>query len=233
MPDLVANCPRCDARKITFDVTAAKVTGREYGWKNTYEAFCICRNCGYSTIFVLSLSVNGDYQHVHKVGLLKVEGSLNRYVEVDGHIGLKDEASINPPEHLPKDIEAVFREGATCLAVGCFNAAGTMFRLCVDIATRAILPSTEMEGLNAKVRRDLGLRLPWLFKAGLLPSALSDLSHCIKEDGNDGAHIGTLNKIDAQDLLDFTEALLERLYTEPKRLELAKQRREDRRAKPI
>jgi hypothetical protein len=54
-----------------------------------------------------------------------------------------------------------------------------------------------------------------------LPEALRDLSSCVKEDGNDGAHAGTLTKEDAEDLLDFTTALLERLYTEPKQLALA------------
>jgi hypothetical protein len=40
-----------------------------------------------------------------------------------------------------------------------------------------------------------------------------------------GAHAGNLTKPDAEDVLDFTEALLERLVTEPKRLEIAQQRR--------
>ena len=61
-------------------------------------------------------------------------------------------------------------------------------------------------------RRDLGLRLPWLFGKGLLPEALKELSTCIKEDGNDGAHAGTLQKTDAEDLLDFTTALLQRFH---------------------
>jgi hypothetical protein len=52
---------------------------------------------------------------------------------------------------------------------------------------------------------------------------------CIKEDGNDGAHEGTLKKEDAEDILDFTVALLSRLYTEPERLRLAKLRRDKRR----
>ena len=168
---------------------------------------------------------------MHKVGLLKVEGSLNNYVAVQGHVSLKDQASVAPPDHVPKDIEAVFKEGAICLAVGCNNAAGTMFRLCVDLATRPMLPREETEGLNAKTRRDLGLRLPWLFENARLPGALKELSSSIKEDGNDGAHAGTLKESDAQDLLDFTAALLERIYTEPERLRLAKERRDARRGK--
>jgi hypothetical protein len=42
--------------------------------------------------------------------------------------------------------------------------------------------------------------------------------------------VGYLTKDDAEDLLDFTTALLERLITEPKKLELAEARRQTRRA---
>ena len=105
-----------------------------------------------------------------------------------------------------------------------------MFRLCVDHATTALLPKDGHPGLNGAVRRSLGLRLQWLFDNGQLPQALRDLSHAVKEDGNDGAHVGILNTQDAEDLLDFTIALLERLYTEPKRIELAVARRTARRA---
>ena len=83
--------------------------------------------------------------------------------------------------------------------------------------------------MNAKIRRSLGLRLPWLFAQGLLPVAVQELSACIKEDGNDGAHVGSLTQADAEDLMDFTIALLERLYTEPERLRLAQARRDSRR----
>ena len=80
-------------------------------------------------------------------------------------------------------------------------------------------------------RATLELRLPWLFANGLLPQALKELSSCIKEDGNDGAHAGTLKQPDAVDLLDFTLELLERIYTEPERLRLAQERRDSRRGK--
>ena len=232
MAELVANCPRCGSRHVTFDVSAANHYRVDYGWQHWYEAFGVCRHCGRTAIFVLSERVNGDYQYVHKVGLLKVDGALNNYVDVKGHVSLKDSASIEPPEFLPKEIEAVFSEGATCLAVGCYNAAGTMFRLCVDMATRAMLPAEDLPGLNAKTRRDLGLRLPWLFDSGRLPESLKELSSCIKEDGNDGAHAGNLSEADASDLLDFSAVLLERIFTEPERLRLAKERRDARRAQP-
>jgi hypothetical protein len=48
-----------------------------------------------------------------------------------------------------------------------------------------------------------------LFENDRLPVGLRELSACIREDGNDGAHAGTLTKEDAEDLLDFTHALLD------------------------
>jgi hypothetical protein len=51
-------------------------------------------------------------------------------------ISLKDKEPIQPPEQLPPDVEAAFAEGGKCLAIDCFNAAGTMFRLAIDLSTR-------------------------------------------------------------------------------------------------
>ena len=232
MSELVADCPRCGSRKITFDLTQELLVEVQYNWQQWYEAFCVCRHCRRATIFVLSQNVDADIHTVHKNGLVQIKGAVNTYMNIEGFINLKDIATTSPPEHLPKDIEAAFKEGATCLSVGCHNAAGTMFRLCVDLATRSSLPEQDIQGLNAKIRRNLGLRLPWLFDNGYLPEALRELSSCVKEDGNDGAHVGSLKKGDAGDLLDFTVALLERMYTEPERLQLAKQRRDSRRDTP-
>ena len=45
----------------------------------------------------------------------------------------------------------------------------------------------------------------------------------MKDDGNDAAHDGTLDTAAAEDLLDFTIALLEQLYTRRGKLAEAKQ----------
>lgn len=187
-----------------------------------YEAFGICRGCSRGTTFVI-------YGGPDRAEEIKGQ-ALNQHYTVHGYINLKDQASVAPPEYVPPNIANVFREGATCLAVECWNAAGTMFRLCVDLATQPMLPKEDVSGLNAKTRRDLGLRLPWLFANGKLPANLHDLSTVIKDDGNDGAHRGTLTKVDAEDLLDFTTRLLEQIFTVPKQVELAKERRQQRHA---
>ncbi|MGH6920172.1 MAG: DUF4145 domain-containing protein [Geminicoccaceae bacterium] len=230
MPVLVECCPRCGAERMTFDVTQALPIGIRYDWQRWYELFCICRNCRRSTTFIAGQEDIKDKALFASAGaLLDFDRSLNDHVRVEGYVSLSDTVVHGPPEYVPPHIQTAFKEGATCLAVQCWNAAGTMFRMCVDLATRSRLPSGEEEGLNTKTRRDLGLRLQWLFERGYLPSDLRELSTCIREDGNDGAHAGTLTKQDAEDLLDFTRALLERLYTEPQRLRLAEERRRLRR----
>lgn len=232
MSVLVANCPRCDAVRMTFDVTQELFFNTEYDWQRWYELFCVCRNCHRSTIFIVSQKNYEDSDVLREKGaLLNIKASLNPFMNVEQYVSLRDEAVQAPPEHVPPNIQACFNEAATCLAVQCWNAAGTMFRVCLDLATRAMLPADETAGLNAKTRRDLGLRLPWLFENGKLPEGLRDLSTCVREDANDGAHTGTLQKEDAEDLLDFTSSLLERIYTEPERLKLAKVRRQARRTK--
>jgi len=229
MSVLVTGCPRCGATKITFDLLSSHRRGEKYGWQSWHDAFCLCRNCHQTVVFVLSQISCDDGDQIRQ-GLERISESLNNYFKVECFVSLKDFVQRKPPEHVPAEIKAAFEEGATCMAVQCFNAGATMFRLCIDHSTRSLLPPTDVEGLNSKIRWSLGLRLKWLFDTKRLPEALRDLSECVKEDGNDGAHAGTLTEEEAEDLVDFASVLLERLYTEPERLRLAQERRDARRS---
>jgi Domain of unknown function (DUF4145) len=236
MSMLVADCPRCNSKGITFEVMAQVYRGQHYNWQDWFEIFCKCRACLCPTIFLVNVAkIDFKEQFSQPDALVKCSVALNRFFTIDRFISLRDAISKNPPEHLPDEIENAFREGAACLSIGCNNAAATMFRLCVDLGTRPFLPPKAEDGTksasapNEKQRRDLGLRLDWLFNNAKIPDSLRDLSKCIHQDGNDGAHAGNLTKEDAEDLLDFTTILLERLFTEPRRLGLAAERRTGRR----
>jgi hypothetical protein len=236
VPNLVADCPRCGAKSITFDVHGAIIDSHRHSWVTVYEAFCACRRCHKSTTFVTAMK-NEAYGSRGALGdpkqILSLDICLNQYFEIERHVSLRDQVTTKAPDFLSKELDNAFSEGAACFAIGCYNAAGTMFRLCVDLATRPLLP-VGADGVGGepsrKVRRDLGLRLPWLITNGHIPSTLAGLAACVREDGNDGAHQGSLSKADVEDLIDFTYALLERLVTEPERLRRAEQRREERRA---
>ncbi len=230
VPMLVTDCPRCGASKITFDVLSYNNQGTQYDWQRWYELFCICRQCHKSTTFVVSQKTNTEVESFRVPSkVMEVTASLNNFFKIDRYISLRDQSSIPPPEFVPEDIKKIFIEGSTCLSVQCWNAAATMFRQCLDLATKLMLPSDNTNGLDNHKRRNLAPRLTWLFENKLLPEDLRELATCIKEDGNDGAHDGTLNKEEAMDLLDFSTALLERIYTEKERIKQAEQRRVERR----
>ncbi|CAI1026615.1 DUF4145 domain-containing protein [Serratia quinivorans] len=230
MSQVVFDCPRCDSNRMTFDVKGCVSLGIKDGWQECYEVLGKCNCCHRGIILFLEkgsavsqISVPEDY-------LMSYRGVLNDLFIVVGHLTAKDFDFLPPPDDLPENIESAFIEGSKCMSIDCYNAAGTMFRLCLDFATKKLLPEEDISGLNNKIRRSLGLRMQWLFDQKYLSGDLSDLADCVKNDGNDGAHEGNLDKASAEDLQDFTEMLLERLYSEPARLEEAKQRRLQRRS---
>ncbi|HIV77003.1 MAG TPA: DUF4145 domain-containing protein [Candidatus Sphingomonas excrementigallinarum] len=233
MAEFVADCPRCSTRGVTF-VVRGDMSSKPNEWATVIEAFSICRICGGGSIGVFHVRNNGrvTLEATHSGKLSSGNGMLLDHYRFQGFLIPSTNLNINTPDHLPKNVDQCFREGATCFTVGAWNASAAMFRLALDLATKDRLPDKEAEegGPNAKQRKVLFDRLEFLFGAGLLPSDLRELADCIREDGNDGAHDGTLTKADAEDLIDFAEALLERVYTEPARIELAKARRIERRS---
>lgn len=225
---------------MTLDVTAQVFRYQEYKWRNTQEVFSVCRHCEKPTIFIVAMTLKGsefDRNQSEKFSRNPAEavsyaGSLNQFYAVEGYISIKDHACIEPPEHLPENIKAAFQEGAACYSIECYNAASCMFRLCLDLLSKPLLPDPKNADVHQPsdfVRRTLGPRLNWLFKEGLLPKDLERLATSVKDDGNDGAHAGNLTRADCDDLIDFTTVILERLITEPEKLKLAEQRRASRR----
>ncbi|MBY0408188.1 MAG: DUF4145 domain-containing protein [Rickettsiales bacterium] len=230
MPILVEDCPRCGAVNMTFDVTSINRIKSFHDWQNSYEAFSICRHCNTSSICILrQKTVQNGLGDPNSIILLG--GSLNSFFNSSGFVNLSHSTKYLPPEYLPEQIKSVFIEGTICLSVECWNAAGTMFRQCLDLATKPMLPQENINGLTNHQRRNLAPRLTWLFDNNKLSKDFENLATCIREDGNDGAHDGTLTKEDALDLFDFTFTLLERVFTESAKLNQAEGRRLERRAK--
>jgi hypothetical protein len=160
-------------------------------------------------------------------GFAEYQGFINDAVDVTNYINLKDLPQQTPPEYLPAEIEVAFKEAATCQSTQCWNASAAMYRSCIDLATKALLP-TEGEP-NRNIRHKLGLRLEWLFDNQKLPTTLKELSHCIQQDGNDGVHDVNLTKLEVEDVADFTVEILETIYTIPGKLQQAQLRRDKRR----
>jgi hypothetical protein len=227
----VTDCPRCGVKEVTFDLKSTVDVGRTVG--ENCESYSVCRRCGRGTIFnfsIYGLKQNPFAQAAFFAGVSS-GSEVSHYMEIRGFVGLQDHSAIPTPEYIPDDVASIFMEGALCLKIKCWNAAGTMFRLCIDIVSRSLPPEGGPVPISDKTKANLHHRLSWLFENRIIPDDIRDLSHCIRQDGNDAAHGGTLNEIDANDLADFTTAFLERIYTTPKRVEMAKRRRESRRGR--
>lgn len=222
MTTIVAKCPHCSATEMTFLV-------RGYSKKSNFngDVFCSCRRCNGSIILNLETTGILDFDAVSEldhIGNSFIEELNVNYTPIVGEIQC--------PDHVPEKIQDIFKEAARCVSAGCHNAAAAMFRLVVDMTTKSLLPdenSDEPEKPNAKQRSSTYYRLEWLRTKGLVPADLWSLADCVREDGNDAAHDGTLTADEAADIADFTEALLLRLYTEPARIRAAKTRRKVRR----
>lgn len=198
---LVADCPRCGATHITFDVVAQVWLRQEYDWRDWYEIFSVCRRCHLPTTFIVAALQNLKEKLNRGDGLVTHPSGLNEFFGINRFVSLRDHVSTRPPEHLPDPIKNAFNEGAACLSIDCFNAAASMYRLCVDLVTRPLLAACA-DSAKPKPHDTLGRRLTWMFENKVLPVELRELATCIREDGNDGVHQGTLTKADADDLLD-------------------------------
>ena len=99
---LVADCPRCGAKRITFDVEGQHHFDTRAGWQNCFEIFCVCRHCKRSTVFVVALGNNATAKfHLNQSnGLVAFEGAFNEHVEIEGFVSVRDNLSVEAPEHV-------------------------------------------------------------------------------------------------------------------------------------
>lgn len=209
----VADCPRCGHLKTTFDILAATyVRTREY--RVEYECFLRCRSCGKPSNGLLRGLTSSDASPASEDG-----NYVDRLYSLEEWV-FKIPNSRPSPEYVNPEVSRIFKEGSDCLAIGAFDAAGTMFRKVLDAATREKTPEPDsdeaVKPASWKVYKDLRLRLDWLFENNKLDRSLEELSSCIHQDGNDAAHDLTgIGKEEAEDLSDFADQVLRVIYTIP------------------
>ena len=220
---LTLDCTRCPERQMTHDLVAISPRPDDL---TLCEGFVFCRACGKTSVWLLK-SKNGQLSISE---LAKQGHRINGQLHVLQPIRAKG-SSVAAPDHTPADLKLIFDEGAECLAIGAWNASSAMFRKIIDHISKERLPDANAGGpTDRNTRFNLKPRLKWLFDNGHLPRDVEDLADCIREDANDAVHNHPIGKPEAEDILDFTVELLERLYTTPGRLAEAAARRGARRA---
>ena len=124
------------------------------------------------------------------------------------------------PEGLPKPVGSAYDQAVRSFKASLFEPCVLMCRKCLEATCRKL----EAEGLT------LDQRLAALAKAGHIDSRLSNWAHEIRLIGNEAAHEIdiSVDKDDARDALDFTEAILIYIFSLTKRYESLKSRRANR-----
>ena len=94
------------------------------------------------------------------------------------------------------------------------------------------VPGLAAKGHNA-AGGTLFKRLQWLCDEKQFAPGLRDLAAVVRQDGNDGAHDGTLDKESVEDMAAFADRFLTQLYTEPARVAQAMERRGKRKSAAV
>lgn len=169
-----------------------------------------------------SESIEGPANRFSLFRCPKCSGPFLVQSEEDGYesqIVLYPQAEALSPS-LPKPIQAAFAEAQACFRAKAFSAAAIMCR-------------KTLEGIclahEAKAR-GLVAQLLELKERGVIEQRLYEWAEALRISGNEAAHdVGvTVPQEDARDILEFTNALLEYVFTFRDRFEAFKTRRERR-----
>lgn len=118
---------------------------------------------------------------------------------------------------VPRSIRAAYHEAGLCFKVKSYTACAIMCRKILE----GVCVEHSAKGPN------LSAKLSWLKKQGLIDERLSEWAKELRLMGNEAAHDVnvTFDRQDAEDALDFSEALTEYLFTFREKFKEFKKRR--------
>ena len=122
-------------------------------------------------------------------------------------------------EEIPENLRNSFNEAVACFNARAFNASAIMCRrtleaLCKELGVR---------------NRNLASSLKAMGDDGHIEGSLTEWADALRIVGNEAAHDVECNvsSLDSQDILEFTEALLDYLYVFKKKFEAFQKRRSE------
>lgn len=131
--------------------------------------------------------------------------------DLGGPIGLDSPFVLYPPEdkivdpNLPDSIRKAFNEALTCFTSRAYLGTALLCRRTLEMICHD----------HKSKKRTLASQLKDMKDNGIIDVRLFDWAEALRVSGNEAAHSADVNigQEDAQDLVDFTHALLEYVYT--------------------
>jgi hypothetical protein len=116
-------------------------------------------------------------------------------------------------QHLPSDIEALYREARNCTRIAAYTAGA--------MACRKVLMNVAVDR-GAPENQSFAVYVDFLDRNGWVPPNGKQWVNHIRTKGNEATHqILPISKADLEDLLVFVEMLLRVIFEFPKRLPAA------------
>lgn len=187
----ILECPKCQARVTATAEGAYEIPTDEESPGSTQFAFFRCAQC------------NGPFLLRRHGGPVSDDWGDGYHTDYEPWTMLHPGAPSLGPE-VPDSIAKGYREAAACFTVGSNTATAIMCRrtieaICVD---------------KGATKRNLSDKLTELREKGLIAAQLVEWADQLRTVGNDAAHKVDqfILRNDAQDVLEFTRAIIEYVY---------------------
>jgi hypothetical protein len=223
----VGDCRRCGAQRMSFEVYGVSTINeadeiRDAGYsyyERTIELACRCHECRKTIVFVLD-ALNRDQRRLPKQSFDTNESPTKLgYTEI---FAFPPKKTLPTPAHTPNPAASFYEQGASAMANGLYDAAGAMFRKCLESVTRSdkLLEEFVPENQRAEFRKKwLKARIKVLKELHAIPPALASLVDVIKDEGDEAVHEDELyDKESAEALQRFTATFLEQTFTIPEQI---------------
>lgn len=212
MANLSMTCPHCKVQNTAFysvgSTTKKQVNPNQMPIKQ-YVMFA-CNACNeIVTVVYLSNERNDIHQLPHHVGNYPFIMTFDSWPKPD---------EPNLPPYIPEAAGDAYLEAETAMNTGIYTGAAIMYRKALELGIK--------DFSNEPKKQDLMLRIDRLHTEGRITDALKDWAHTLRIHANDFAHDEpTATKEEAEQLQDFCYHIMLYLYTMPKQVELARERR--------
>ena len=206
MATFQADCPHCGTKRVGFIIACEQSCTKQN--PALWDTLAMCGGCGRGVVATFDTRDPG-----FGPSQCLDHGLADRLYLVSIHPEPPNTAA---PEHTPDNIATFFVEGKECQFNGNWNAAVVMFRKTLEVTLRTKFPDTKGRLYD---------RIVQAAKQNKLTPELAEWAHHIRILGANAAHEDDpFLEEDTHDAANFTNLILQYLYTLPGDLEAARNR---------
>ena len=188
------HCPHCGTNKVALEIVKEhnlSKTGGNWQW----HAFATCGFCDWGVLLTLETHAGHSPMELCRDGYFPILLSIAPPLPDTG-----------APAHTPDKVTKFYKQGLDNLALGNWDAAGSMLRKALEFGLKHKFP--EMTGDTYK-------RIETAAENRKLTPDLAEWAHQIRGLGNDATHEDLFEEKDAKEMASFIDLVFRYLFTLP------------------